>query len=54
MWRKWESKAAADTILNLINFRRAGHLPDGARVVEIGAQQLSNSFLRAQAELAEL
>jgi len=45
---------AADTILNLINLRRAGHLPDRARVVEIGAQQLSNSFLRAKAELAEL
>ena len=45
---------AADTILNLTNLRRAGRLPDGARVVEIGAQQLSNSFLRATAELAEL
>lgn len=45
---------AADTILNLISLRNAGHLPDGARVVEIGAQQLSNSFLRAKAELAEL
>jgi hypothetical protein len=45
---------AADTILNLINLRRAGRLPDRARVVEIGAQQLSNSFLRAEAERAEL
>ena len=35
---------AADTILHLINLRRAGRLPDRARVVEIGAQQLSNSF----------
>ena len=45
---------AADTILHLINLRHAGRLPDGARVVEIGAQQLSNSFLRAKAELAQL
>ncbi len=45
---------AADTILHLINLRRAGRLPDRARVVEIGAQQLSNSFLRGKAELAEL
>jgi hypothetical protein len=45
---------AADTILHLINLRRAGRLPDRGRVVEIGAQQLSNSFLRATAELAEL
>src|SRR5262249_18614253 len=45
---------AADTILHLINLRRAGRLPDRGRVVEIGAQQLSNSFLRAKAELAEL
>ena len=45
---------AADTILHLINLRRAGRLPDRGRVVEIGAQQLSNSFLRASAELAEL
>jgi hypothetical protein len=45
---------AADTILHLINLRRAGRLPDRGRVVEIGAQQLANSFLRAKAELAEL
>jgi len=45
---------AADTILHLINLRNAGRLPDGARIVEIGAQQLSNSFLRATAELAQL
>lgn len=45
---------AADTILSLINLRRAGRLPDRAEVMEIGAQQLSNSFLRATAELAEL
>jgi hypothetical protein len=45
---------AADTILHLINLRRAGRLPDRGRVVEIGAQQLSNSFLRAKGELAEL
>jgi hypothetical protein len=45
---------AADTILHVINLRRAGRLPDRARVVEIGAQQLSNSFLRAKGELAEL
>jgi hypothetical protein len=45
---------AADTILNLVNLRRAGRLPDQGRVIEIGAQQLSNSFLRAKAELDEL
>jgi hypothetical protein len=45
---------AADTILHLINLRRAGRLPDRGRVVEIGAQQLSNSFLRSKEELAEL
>ena len=45
---------AYDTILHLINLRRAGHLPDGAKVVEIGAQQLSNSFLRGKEALAQL
>src|ERR1700675_667363 len=45
---------AYETILHLIALRRSGRLPDRARVIEIGAQQLSNSFLRAQAPLAEL
>jgi hypothetical protein len=45
---------AYETILHLINLRRSGRLPDRARVIEIGAQQLSNSFLRADASLAEL
>jgi hypothetical protein len=45
---------AFDTVLHLIALRRAGRLPDGARVIEIGAQQLSNSFLRAEESLAEL
>jgi hypothetical protein len=45
---------AYDTILHLINLRRGGHLPDGAKVIEIGAQQLSNSFLRGKDALAQL
>ena len=45
---------AYETILHLITLRRSGRLPDRARVIEIGAQQLSNSFLRADAPLAEL
>ncbi len=42
------------SILDLISLRRAGHLHEGGRVVEIGAQQLSNEFLRATTEIAEL
>lgn len=45
---------AYETILHLIALRRSGRLPDRARVIEIGAQQLSNSFLRAAESLAEL
>jgi hypothetical protein len=45
---------AFETLLHLIALRRAGRLPDRARVIEIGAQQLSNSFLRADESLAEL
>src|SRR3984957_18509178 len=45
---------AYETILHLIALRRSGRLPDRARVVEIGAQQLANSFLRADDALAEL
>ena len=45
---------AYETILHLIALRRSGRLPDRGRVVEIGAQQLSNSFLRADEALAEL
>lgn len=43
-----------ETILHLTALRRSGRLPDRARVVEIGAQQLANSFLRADEALAEL
>ena len=42
---------AYETILHLIALRRSGRLPDRARVIEIGAQQLSNSFLRAEAPI---
>jgi hypothetical protein len=45
---------AFETILHLIELRQSGRLPDRASVMEIGAQQLSNSFLRATAELMEL
>jgi len=45
---------AFETLLHLIALRRAGRLPERARVIEIGAQQLSNSFLRADESLAEL
>src|SRR5580704_6498519 len=45
---------AYETVLHLIALRRSGRLPDRARVIEIGAQQLSNSFLRADAPPAEL
>jgi hypothetical protein len=41
-------------ISNLIELRRAGQIPPGGRVVEIGAQQLSNAFLRERRELDEL
>jgi hypothetical protein len=43
-----------ETVLHLIALRRSGRLPDRARVIEIGAQQLSNSFLSADESLAEL
>jgi hypothetical protein len=45
---------AYETVLHLIALRRSGRLPDRARVIEIGAQQLSTPFLRADAPLAEL
>lgn len=39
--------------LKLVNdLRERGLVPDGARVLEIGAQQLSNDFLRSTKELA--
>jgi hypothetical protein len=44
----------SDILRETIALRRAGMLPDRAKVIEIGAQQLSNDFLRADAELAEL
>jgi hypothetical protein len=40
--------------MHLTALRRSGRLPDRSSVMEIGAQQLSNSFLRAGAELTEL
>src|ERR1700688_3877919 len=45
---------AAETIVHLTALRQSGRLPDRSSVMEIGAQQLSNSFLRATAELTEL
>jgi len=33
----------------LISLKEAGHLPDHSAVIEIGAQQLANSFLEARA-----
>jgi hypothetical protein len=38
----------------LIRLREAGLIPDRAAVVEIGAQQLDNSFLRARSLVARL
>ena len=38
----------------LIRLRRQGYLPDRASVIEIGAQQISNSVLRNSAEVVEL
>jgi SAM-dependent methyltransferase len=38
----------------IIALKRTGMLPGRAKVIEIGAQQLSNDFLRADAELDEL
>lgn len=38
----------------LIHLRKAGYIPDRASVVEIGAQQLSNSVLREELLVAEL
>ena len=34
--------------------RRMGYVPNGAKIVEVGAQQLSNSVLRDRALLEEL
>jgi hypothetical protein len=41
-------------ISSLIELKRGGMFPPGDRVVEIGAQQLSNAFVHAHDELAEL
>ena len=41
-------------VCNLLELRRADKLPTEGRVAEIGAQQLSNAFLRARNELNEL
>ncbi len=38
----------------LARLREQGHIPDRARVIELGAQQLSNSLLRASAEVEKL
>ena len=42
------------SLAQLIRLRRAGRLHDRASVLEIGAQQLSNEFLRARELQAEL
>jgi hypothetical protein len=39
---------------DLIELRRSGQIPAGGRIVEIGAQQLSNSFVQSHDQLAEL
>jgi SAM-dependent methyltransferase len=41
-------------ITDLAQLRRCGQVPSGGSVVEIGAQQLSNPFLRATDDLDEL
>jgi SAM-dependent methyltransferase len=41
-------------LLELIEQRRAGTLDGATRVVEIGAHQLTNCFLRSAAEIAEI
>jgi len=38
----------------LIKLREEGYLPDKASVIEIGAQQLSNSVLRSMPEVERL
>ena len=38
----------------LLRLKERGYLPDGASVIEIGAQQLSNSFLEARDAVDEL
>lgn len=38
----------------LIRLKEAGYIPAGGAVVEIGAQQLDNGFLRAQADIARM
>jgi hypothetical protein len=38
----------------LIRLRKAGNLPDRASVIEIGAQQVSNSVLRSRRQVEEL
>lgn len=38
----------------LIRIKEEGHIPDRVAVIEIGAQQLSNSVLRAKAEVEKL
>jgi hypothetical protein len=38
----------------LIRLREAGYLPDRAAVIEIGAQQISNSVLRSRVEVERL
>jgi hypothetical protein len=38
----------------LIRLKKEGHIPDRSSVIEIGAQQLSNSFLEARASIDEI
>jgi hypothetical protein len=42
------------TLNEIVALRRHGLLPDNARVCEIGAQQLSNEFLRSRTKVAEV
>lgn len=44
----------SDILREISALKRAGLLPNGAKVIEIGAQQLSNDFLRAEADGAAL
>jgi hypothetical protein len=44
----------SDTIGLLTWLKTGGYLPESPATIEIGAQQLANSFLRAESDIAEL
>jgi hypothetical protein len=44
----------ADALALLVQLKREGYVARAGSIIEIGAQQLSNSFLRADALIAEL